>query len=793
MRAATLVIAALVVASAGAAPKYEARIRRTSYSIPHIEAVNFSSLGFGEGYAQAEDHICTIADQVVLARGERARYFGAGRSDEHLLSDAGLKALQTYEIGVRELANNAPEIRAWMEGFAAGYNEFLRRTGKEKLPQWCRGADWVFPITAKDLAAYRRLFVPPLSRFAGAIASTSPPSAKRPAPSARIDWHPPEMASNGWALGKDLSASRRGMLLANPHYPWLGANRFWEKHLTIPGKLDVYGVSLIGVPGVAIGFNSAVAWTHTVSAGKRQTFYTLELVPGKPTVYRYDGNERPMTSRSVTVEVKQPDGSLSKIERTVWFSHYGPVLNLAGIDWTEKQALTVRDAVWDNDRTSEQWLAMGRAQSLKEFQEAHANYQAMPWINTIAADAKGHAWYIDGAATPNLSPQALDLWKQRRTTDEATRRMYDRGIVLLDGSDSRFEWVAERGARSPGNVPLTRLPQATRTDYVFNANDSFWLNNSRALLSGSYSPLHGEQHRAVSLRTRNNDLTLSNRSPDKPAGADGRFTLDELGNAILSNRSLTAELIKDELATRCRAHPKVAIENEIVDLTDACDILAAWNGRYDVDSRGAVLFREFIFRYDPPDTARAGALFAIDFDPKAPVDTPRGLAPPGAKDDLALTNLAHAVRLLRSREIPIDVTLGEIQYANKTGPRLPVHGGDGGYEGITNMVRTGSNGTTLEPFAHLITLVKGSRYLTENGYPIGAGSSFLMVLEFGDKGPRAKAFLTYGESGDPESPHFTDQTRLFGKKQWRPILFRRDEIAADTKREYTVSADMGKR
>jgi acyl-homoserine-lactone acylase len=159
-----------------------------------------------------------------------------------------------------------------MEGFAAGYNEFLRRRGKDKLPRWCRGADWVFPITANDLAAYRRVFVLPLSRFAGAIASTSPPS-KRSEPSARIDWRAPEQASNGWAIGKDLSASGRGMLLANPHYPWVGANRFWEKHLTIPGKLDVYGVSLIGVPGVAIGFNSAVAWTHTVSAGKRQTFY----------------------------------------------------------------------------------------------------------------------------------------------------------------------------------------------------------------------------------------------------------------------------------------------------------------------------------------------------------------------------------------------------------------------------------------------------------------------------------------------------------------------------------------
>ena len=50
---------------------YKARIRRTSFGIPHIEAANLASLGFGEGYAQAEDDLCTIAEQVIEARGLR--------------------------------------------------------------------------------------------------------------------------------------------------------------------------------------------------------------------------------------------------------------------------------------------------------------------------------------------------------------------------------------------------------------------------------------------------------------------------------------------------------------------------------------------------------------------------------------------------------------------------------------------------------------------------------------------------------------------------------------------------
>ena len=96
-------------------------------------------------------------------------------------------------------------------------------------------------------------------------------------------------ASNGWGLGADRSTTGGGLLLANPHFPWEGELRFWENHLTIPGELNVYGVGLTGLPGVQIGFNDAVAWTHTVSAGHRFTLYRYDLDPTDPTTYLVDG------------------------------------------------------------------------------------------------------------------------------------------------------------------------------------------------------------------------------------------------------------------------------------------------------------------------------------------------------------------------------------------------------------------------------------------------------------------------------------------------------------------------
>jgi acyl-homoserine-lactone acylase len=88
--------------------------------------------------------------------------------------------------------------------------------------------------------------------------------------------------------------------------------------------------------------------------------------------------------------------------------------------------------------------------------------------------------------------------------------------------------------------------------------------------------------------------------------------------------------------------------------------------------------------------------------------------------------------------------------------------------------------------------VGGSRLLTAEGYPIASGSSFIMALEYTSDGPRATAILTYSQSGDPDSEHFADQTALFSQKRWRPVLFTRQAIAADTKRDYTVSGAMAR-
>src|SRR5690606_28797049 len=76
-----------------ATPEFSAEIRRTAYGVPHIKAQDYAGLGYGVGYAAAEDNICEIAERMVTVNGERAKHFARGENDANLNSELYHKRL----------------------------------------------------------------------------------------------------------------------------------------------------------------------------------------------------------------------------------------------------------------------------------------------------------------------------------------------------------------------------------------------------------------------------------------------------------------------------------------------------------------------------------------------------------------------------------------------------------------------------------------------------------------------------------------------------------------------------
>src|SRR3546814_5432289 len=100
-------------------------------------------------------------------------------------------------------------------------------------------------------------------------------------------------------------------------------------HLTIPGKMDVMGVSLPGVPAVAIGFTKDFAWSHTVNTSVHFTLYKLALDPADPTRYRVGDDWHRLSREHVTIMVKGPDGRTSPVshDRSEEHTSEPPVTN----------------------------------------------------------------------------------------------------------------------------------------------------------------------------------------------------------------------------------------------------------------------------------------------------------------------------------------------------------------------------------------------------------------------------------------------------------------------------------
>ena len=304
-----LVAAALLLAFGPAglahAAKPRVTVTRDSAGIPHVVAKDFRSLGYGEGYAYAQDNVWLFADAVVTLRAQRSRYFGpdelafqwvARRADPNWKSDLywqRIRDARTVERGVAQRAPLGPSrrIKGLYRGWAAGYNAYLR-SGELRDPT-CKGKPWVKPITAMDLF-YRGIQLATTSSsslFISGLVDAVPPTgatarartASRPdlaALTRAFEGPRAPSQSNGAAFGSRATKRGSGMVLANPHAPWRGTERWWMVHLKIPGVYDVMGGTLSGYPLVGIGFNRHLAWTHTTSTARRFVLYELQLVPG---------------------------------------------------------------------------------------------------------------------------------------------------------------------------------------------------------------------------------------------------------------------------------------------------------------------------------------------------------------------------------------------------------------------------------------------------------------------------------------------------------------------------------
>jgi acyl-homoserine-lactone acylase len=767
---------------------YTAQIIWTEFGIPHISGEDWGSLGYGAGYSYAQQNFCVVMKEYVRAAGESARYLG---DDGDLDADFVYKLYNDDERIQRLIDEELPDYMVdALTGYAAGLNRYLAETGVDNLAEGeegCRGAEWVREVDLLDTVrlvhkAILRGSAAPLIDFMTAV--TGPEegvqvamteaavirqlAALDPVQVAQaIDMPAPEqMGSNAYAVGADAAKGNAGILFGNPHFPWQGPERFSMFHLTLGdgSDYDVMGAALHGLPAPVIGFNRDVAWSHTVSTGRRFTLYELQLDSEDPLQYLYDGEMRGFDTRTVSAERIAGDGSVETVSYTFYLSHYGPVLDLGSVNgllagWPNALGtlITYRDGNLENLRGLDQWVRMGEAGDMEEFTEALRTI-GIPWVNTIAAGRDGNAFYGDISVVPNIPPVQYDNCIRGPLQSQLTGF----GLPTFDGSDSECEWQNEEGAPA-GLFGYDSLPKLETREYAANANDSYWLSNPRQLLTG-FSPIIGREEVEQSLRTRATFDMAEERLAGTDDLGDPLFDIDSIREMSYGARNHAAELVVDDVVAICRAVDDWSDYSDDTDgMNRACFVLSNWDTRHRINSIGGHVFWEFW-----QDVRGTSELWAVPFDATDPVNTPRQLNVDNPDVVEAVREaLASAVDTLSAAGIALDSAWGNLQFDEKDGERIGIHGGPGA----------------------MMFSVIGSDLVDGEGYSnIRAGNSYIQSVTWDETDcPDAYAILTYSQSTDPESDHYADATRLYSQGDWIDMPYcLADQEAAELRRE-TIS------
>ncbi len=522
--------------------KYDVRILRDTWGVPHIYGKTDADVAYGLGYAHCEDDFETIQETMFLVRGKQASVKGV----EALPFDYLVRLFRFEEIVAQKYATDlSPETRAICDAYADGYNHYAALHPEKVIPG-------VLPATGKDIVAGFVAKTPFFFGVAGAVQSLF--GKERPGEvskkggaadaGARSRWTP--LGSNTFAIAPSRTPDGKTHLAVNSHQPWTGPVAWYEARLKSEQGWDMVGGVFPGGPVVFHGHNRNLGWAHTVNNPDLVDVYVLEINPENPKQYRFDGQWRDLKIESVEIEVKLFGSKTTTMRRNVRYSVYGPVVR------QPHGTYAIRYAGYGDIRQVEQWYRMNKARNIAEFEEA-MRIRGVPCFNVGYADREGNIWYIYNALLPKRC-EGYD-WKK-----------------FLPGNTSETLWREY--------LPFEKMPQVKnpKCGFVQNCNATPF----RATLDPE-NPREEDFSKTCGIEPRS---MMTNRSLRllELLGADKSITEEEFYaykyDMKYSRDSLVGEVLEEVFKAPAPDDPVVR---------KAVEVLRKWNYAADPESRGMAI------------------------------------------------------------------------------------------------------------------------------------------------------------------------------------------------------------
>lgn len=684
-------------------------VYRDTWGVPHIYAPTVEAGLYAMGWAQAEDRPEELLKNLLRGVGEISRLEGPGAVQADLIA----RMWDHYGVGQRNLERLRPDVKGHLEAFVRGINDYYQAYPEER-PEWWGERR----VEAAMVIAFSRFFL-----YGWSISQAFGDLRRGGVEPGGL----PEFrgGSNQWAVAPSRSAEGAAILLIDPHLSWWGASRFWEFRIHA-GELKGSGFTLPATPYIGLGHNERVAWAMTTGGPDTADVYELTLHAEDPGLYLYDGEWRRMTSREVTLEVRETPPQ----KFTLWSSHHGPV-----VAWKDGKAYAARSAYAEEVQGSEAWYELNFARDYRGAVAALNALQVFPQ-NVMVADTDGNIYYQRTGRVPRR-PEGFD-WSRP-----------------VNGSTSATEWTGFHPASEL--VQILNPPQG----YMQNCNippDAMMVDSpmtpdtTRPYLysDASYGPSPGgwtQQRgaRAVELLEGNDSVTVEEALA---------YALDV--RAYGFERWL-------ELLGRAGAEQGAEVDSQ-PEVREALRELLGWDGEVRRDSSAALKY--FYWRQQLPremGDERYNALARrVDFHLAALGQT----APPVEAEEeelrMVVQALIRGLEALEEDHESLAATYGDKFRVGRDDASWPVGGGGDGGLGLASLRNVGYSADRKDKARW------GQR---------GQTATQVVVLS---RPIRSWTATPIGQSDRPDSPHYRDQAeKLFSPRLLKPSWWRPEELAGN--------------
>jgi penicillin G amidase len=727
-------------------------VLRDAWGVPYLSAGSLEDLWFAQGFVTAGERLFQLYLLLRAAGGRLSEVF----ADRTLSDDRFARTIGFNRAGERIAAGWDDASRsmhgrfragvfAWIDRMPAPPVEYTLLDLAPELPRdegawaaafvflaWGLSGNWDTELMRSWIAgrlgpgAVETLLPPPPS---------DAPTISAGALHGRLLEASPRVGgvgSNSWVVAGTRTETGRPLLANDPHLLAVQPGAWMELHLRAPGY-EARGVALTFSPGVLLGTTAHHAWGVTNVTGDVQDIYEERLNEAR-TAAKYLGEWEPLTIHREEIHVRgAPEPVVVEASET----RHGPILEtyVSGvqhpefIDLPPSETFALRWTGLDHGIRPSLVLDAARATSFEEFRRAAAGVEC-PGQNFVYADVDGTIGY-----------QCTGMYPIRRTGD---------GTAPVSGWTDEHEWI--------GYVPYDELPWAE------NPKRGFLVTANNRIHDEAYPHLIGRDFHAPYRARRIAELVLA-----------------EERHSVASFARIQADTVS--LPARATLPLLLELDPQTNEERAALDVVRAWDGDMTAESAGAAAFNvwsrhiarrvleprlgEELFRtyHAWRELFQCEVLPGLLRDPDAAWFGTGDAGPDAARDDLLRAALADAIGELRQR-------LGPEPAAWRWGAihRLRLVHPLGALPGLEPLftaadVELGGDEQT----------VAQAGFDGRDGYDVAVIPSWRAIYDLADL-DRSVGVLPAGESGNPASAHWNDQSRLWAKGDHHPLPFTRPAV-----------------